>query len=49
MIKLKKKFTLYKRIKKIAIRRIKIKIRIKNKFICDWRVKLKRKTNLAKA
>jgi len=42
---------IYKRIKKIAIRRIKIKIKYKlkgNKKTFDWRVKLKRKFFLTK-
>jgi len=42
---------IYKRIKKIAIRRIKIKIKYKlkgNKKTFDWRVKLKRKKTLTK-
>jgi hypothetical protein len=34
-MKLKEEFALYKRIKKTAIKRMKIKIRMKNKFICD--------------
>ena len=42
---------IYKRIKKIAIRIIKIKIKYKlkgNKKTFDWRVKLKRKKTLTK-
>jgi hypothetical protein len=34
-MKLKEEFALYKRIKKTVIKRMKIKIRMKNKFICD--------------
>jgi hypothetical protein len=47
---IEKKNQLYKIIqnKKTTIKRIRIKIKMKNKFYIHWKVKLKRKINLGK-
>jgi len=48
MIKLKNDFQLYKRILKIKIKRMKIKIKVQNKFYIQSKGEIEKKINLIK-